>query len=131
MKAQTVRIAIAFAWFIAAGAGLASAAEEARRVNSLSDLNRAALSEPVQSRWGRDPFDLEPIGLLGGASGGDLVLSGVVYRPGAAVAILNERLVRVGDAVEGWSVTAILPDRVVLRGPGGVRELFIKPFAMR
>lgn len=46
---------------------------------------------------------------------------------GVGVALINERLVRVGETVAGMTVTAITRDEVVLKGPAGGRRLTLFP----
>jgi hypothetical protein len=55
-----------------------------------------------------------------------LSLDGIVYSESHPVAMINGTLVPVGGVVGVYVVEQIEPDRVVLRGPGGLRTLRLK-----
>jgi MSHA biogenesis protein MshK len=57
----------------------------------------------------------------------DLVLQTVLVSPERRNAIVNGRLVRVGDSVSGMRVIEIRESAVVLRGPGEQRTLSLFP----
>lgn len=82
--------------------------------------------------WGRDPFvlpDVKPSQKKIAAEDG-LHLSAVIYREGNAVAIINNRILRRGDTVEGNRIEEILQDRVVLRDSAGRHEIRVDQFKM-
>jgi Tfp pilus assembly protein PilO len=55
-------------------------------------------------------------------------VSGIVSYPGGALAIINEQIAKVGDAVHGHRVERILDNEVVMRRPeGGTRILSLPP----
>ncbi|MDP3921657.1 MAG: hypothetical protein Q8R76_12735 [Candidatus Omnitrophota bacterium] len=89
----------------------------------------------IQRGWGRDPFvplDYERAAvaakekLMPEAETKDesYWLSGVLYRKGRSVAIINRVLVREGDEIFGAKVVKILPDRVLMSKAG--KEIIIR-----
>ncbi len=81
--------------------------------------------------WGRDPFAL-PGGPAGSAveMNGDFHLSAIIYHSGRGLAIINNRILRPGDQIEGLRVSEILEDRVILEGTAGPRELRVRKFVL-
>jgi MSHA biogenesis protein MshK len=57
----------------------------------------------------------------------DLVLQTVLVSPERRNAIVNGRLLRVGDSISGMRVIEIRESAVVLRGPGELRTLSLFP----
>lgn len=115
--------------------------------------NRVGNSEQKErSRWGRDPFYRErrtrifgtERNTAGKRSGEkeepeqrdeepgkshNLSLSAIIFRDGVGVAIINDRIVRMGDAIEkGVKVSDILTDRVVLLEGERLVVLRVRPF---
>jgi hypothetical protein len=88
----------------------------------------AVVKQSEVLKWGRDPFAL-PVEEKGGGSGiifgRDLRLSAIINGPGRGVAIINNRILREGDTIEGVQVVKILNDRVMLNDESGYRELRI------
>ena len=71
--------------------------------------------------WGRDPF-------TGGSAGSEVSgfdLSGILWDPSQPIAIINGQMLRVGDEVEGYRVTAITQDTVSISDGGQVLKLAI------
>ena len=101
---------------------------------ALSDLNLEWLKKKEQAlRWGRDPFLLpEKQPGQGGkeAVEGEFRLSAIIYRAGRGVAIINNRIVRVGDVIEEMKVAEIRQDRVILRSAAGNKELRVNRFVL-
>ncbi|MBI3804793.1 MAG: hypothetical protein HY282_13635 [Nitrospirae bacterium] len=106
---------------------------------SLIDLNRNFLEERRGTiEWGRDPFilpvkpaSIAPINNTESDDGKALSLSAVIYREGEGTAIINHRIVRKGDHVEGMIVDEILPDRIFLKSGSKVIELKVENFVSK
>ncbi|MBI3812393.1 MAG: hypothetical protein HY283_09360 [Nitrospirae bacterium] len=102
------------------------------RAQPLSEINTEWLERQEKAlQWGRDPFALpgQPSG-AGVAADGEFHLSAIIYRAGRGVAIINNKILRQGDMVEGRRITEILPDRVVLQGATGEKELRVNKFVL-
>jgi len=98
---------------------------------SLSDINLDWLERQEKyHQWGRDPFVI-PSASSGEGSGkeGGLRLSAIIYRKNGGVAIINNRILRKGDRIDGKEVARILEDRVILRDSSGDRELQVNKFS--
>lgn len=96
---------------------------------SLSDINLDWLERQEKyHQWGRDPFVLPSNSGEPGKEGG-LRLSAIIYRKNAGVAIINNRILRKGDQIDGKEVAQILEDRVILRDSSGDRELQVNKFS--
>ena len=110
--------------------------EAVRNDPSLIDINRSFLEEKQSTtEWGRDPFILpaRPPGQALSNSveneiGKSFSLSAIIYRDGEGAAIINHRILRQGDQVEGMMVQEILSDRVILREGSKVMELKVDQF---
>lgn len=80
--------------------------------------------------WGQDPF-VAPPGLVDGPNGTDQApaapaeLQGIIAGPGGMVAIIDSRIVRIGDRVGAELVEEITPRAVTLRRGPHVRRLMI------
>ena len=105
----------------------AAAAEPA--AGGTISLELSAESGPRQAQrehaarlaWGRDPF-------TGGSAGeevGGFALSGILWDPSQPIAIINGQMLRVGDEVEGYRVTAITQDTVSISDGGQALKLAI------
>lgn len=70
------------------------------------------------AEWGRDPFVQEQRFLEQPKELNRLKLSGISLRGKDHYALINTRIVRVGDDIEGMTVSAIEPDRVILKYQG-------------
>jgi hypothetical protein len=85
--------------------------------------------------WGKDPFGSppEPVSedetrsTTAGASPG---LEGIIAGPSGVVAILNGRIVRVGDRVNGEWVREITPNAVTLQRGQQVRRIGLRSFTL-
>ena len=99
----------------------------------LSEINTQWLERQEKAlQWGRDPFAL-PGGSVSGAgvtTDGEFHLSAIIYREGRGVAIINNKILRKGDMIEGRRVAEILEDRVVLQGAAGEKELRVNKFVL-
>jgi hypothetical protein len=94
---------------------------------NILQINAVAKQNEVL-QWGRDPFALpmeENSNGLNVVFGRDLRLSAIINGPGRGVAIINNRILREGDTIEGVQVVEILSDRVMLNDESGHRELRI------
>ena len=89
-----------------------TASEEALTPATPDQLaQRAAQRERAQRlAWDRDPFTFAPTA----AGLGGLALSGILWDAQQPMAIINGELRRVGDALDGYRITAITQDRVSL-----------------
>ena len=83
-------------------------------------------------QWGKDPFlhPPDPSSVEGESSGSFVELRGVISGPSGVVAILNHRIVRVGDRVNGEIVADITPNAIVLKRGEQVRRVVIRSFAL-
>lgn len=83
--------------------------------------------------WGRDPFVL-PVRAEGGGQpvvnqiDKPFSLSAIIYNNGTGAAIINGRIVRTGDHIEGMEVNDVQSDRVLLREGLRILELKVDPF---
>ncbi len=103
------------------------------RAQLLSEINTQWLERQEKAlQWGRDPFALpsRPSPSAGMAADGEFQLSAIIYRAGRGVAIINNKILRKGDMIEGRRVTEILEDRVVLQGAAGEKELRVNKFVL-
>jgi hypothetical protein len=86
--------------------------------------------------WGQDPFGAPPgesrdSGLaLEQAAGAPTELQGIIAGPGGMVAIVDQRIVRIGDRVGAELVEEITPRAVVLRRGPHVRRLVMSVLPM-
>jgi hypothetical protein len=98
----------------------------------LSEIDTQWLERQEKAlQWGRDPFVL-PSQSTGTVSEpeGEYHLSAIIYRSGRGVAIINNKILRKGDTIEGRQITEILEDRVILQGPLGEKELRVNKFVL-
>lgn len=93
----------------------------------LSELNMTGLEQLQVPRWGRDPFALPS---KEAAISGELTLTAILYHPQSQLAIVNGRMVKVGDEIEGRQVVAIDPDHIVIREGKLTRRLEVPKFTM-
>ena len=76
-----------------------------------------------QMAWDRDPFTFAPTA----AGLGGLALSGILWDPQQPMAIINGDLRHVGDALDGYRITAITSDQVSLTDGTQTYTLTISP----
>jgi len=115
---------------------LAAPVFPAQNAASLIDMNRAFLEEKQSAtEWGRDPFilpvrptDQAALNSVETEAGRSFSLSAIIYRDGEGAAIINHRILRQGDRVEGMIVQDILSDRVILREGTKIMELKVDQF---
>ncbi|MCG3114783.1 MAG: hypothetical protein LLH30_03800 [Candidatus Manganitrophus sp. SA1] len=108
----------------------------AQNALSLIDMNRAFLEEKQSATdWGRDPFilpaplpDQALLNRVENEAGKAFSLSAIIYRDGEGAAIINHRILRLGDRIEGMMVQEILSDRVILREGSKIMELKVDQF---
>ena len=89
---------------------------------------RPVLASPDPTAWGQDPFGAPPGAAdeLGGGAhepAAPAELQGIIAGPGGMVAIVDDRIVRIGDRVGAELVEEITPRAVVLRRGLQVRRL--------
>ena len=58
-----------------------------------------------------------------------MVLSGVIYKSGGGVAIINNKVMKKGDVVSGKKLVEILKDRVILSDGDEKIELMVERFS--
>ncbi|MDC4228080.1 MAG: hypothetical protein MPW15_28575 [Candidatus Manganitrophus sp.] len=115
---------------------LAAPVFPAQNAASLIDMNRAFLEERQSTtEWGRDPFILPVptperamLNSVENEAGKSFSLSAIIYRDGEGAAIINHRILRLGDRIDGMMVQEILSDRVILREGSKMLELKVDPF---
>ena len=96
----------------------------------VSGAPAAAVSEAQaqQKEWKESPFLAErggPKSAVTGESAGleGFTLKGILWDPQAPTAILNDRVVGVGERVGNWKVMEIRKDRVILSDGLTTREI--------
>ncbi|MBI3994620.1 MAG: hypothetical protein HY349_01455 [Nitrospirae bacterium] len=103
------------------------------KAQPLSEINTQWLERQEKAmQWGRDPFALPGSSASGAGvtTDGEFHLSAIIYREGRGVAIINNKILRKGDMIEGRRIAEILEDRVVLQGAGGEKELRVNKFVL-
>ena len=110
----------------------AVAASEKNEDKSLLDVNLNGL-EKNESRykWGSDPFFVPGMqkGKEGASKIDGMTLNGVIHRKGSGIAIINNRIMRKGDAIAGKRIVEILADRVILSDGDERIELMVEKFS--
>ncbi len=81
-----------------------------------NEMNLSAQEAFWEKEWGRDPFF--PSGSEASTSAG-LVLSGIVWDEKMPVAMINEKVLKTGDQIEGYHLVAINPSSVTVVSPSG------------
>ena len=98
----------------------------------LTNLDVAVVRGRLQDwlrRSGRDPFggwggaSPRPVLVKTNAFLAKLTLNAIWQQSGGSFAVINNKIVRVGDSVENLTVSRIDPDVVLLSGPQGWRRL--------
>jgi len=90
----------------------------ARNNKALFEKQRAVWS----AEWSRDPFLLPAAGEEGSSRLADLKLSGIVWDEREPFAMVNEKVVKVGDMLGGYTVIEIKQSSVVLWSADGTFE---------
>ena len=85
--------------------------------------------------WGKDPFGSPPKPVSedetrSATAGASPDLEGIIAGPSGVVAILNGRIVRVGDRVNGEWVREITPNAVTLQRGQQVRRIGLRSFTL-
>lgn len=75
--------------------------------------------------WGRDPFMFGTAKVYSDENG-VLVLNGIAWDENAPSAIINNKIVKVGDEVAGNKITGIKKDRVIVTKDGSSYELNLR-----
>ena len=124
-KKLIVLIGLAFLALLSLLYGILTPSKVKRQLSSKPDLSEGRPAKPLPSfvlaerslarsdypSWGRSPF------LPKGAStstGGKLILDGIAWDKKSPRAVINDRIVEVGDEIGGMSVVEIKKDRVIL-----------------
>jgi hypothetical protein len=100
------------------------------------DAGKPEKQSPLALTWGRDPFALPPGIASAGEPAGDeshgetaveeqatVRLTAILISGRTRLAVINERVVGVGDRVNQEEIISITPEQVILRGPFGRRVL--------
>jgi hypothetical protein len=93
------------------------------KVPGSGDLFLKLEAEAKQVELKRDPFTSNPVPSVKASAYG-VQLSGIVWDKDKPMAIINGRVVKVGDNVDGRMVSVIKQDRVVLND--GISEIELK-----
>jgi hypothetical protein len=88
-----------------------------------SDQREAQRERSVRLVWGRDPFAWT----VKSRQGTELNLSGILWDASQPIAIINGRMLYVGEALEGYRVVEISHDRVSVTDGAQTFQLFITP----
>ena len=89
---------------------------------SLAELNRIPpAKKTVGMPWGRDPF--LPLVGAGFTNAANLRLTAIIYNDKRPSAIINNKIVYIGDNVEGQKVIDITKRYVILHGSSGSYNL--------
>jgi hypothetical protein len=94
------------------------------------------LAASDSSLWGHDPFGAPPGETLDSGAGPEqdpmapAELQGIIAGPGGMVAIIDQRIVRIGDRLGAELVEEITPRAVTLRRGPHVRRLVISVLPM-
>lgn len=82
---------------------------------SLSEVNRLLPSKEITpTPWGRDPF-IPLIGVKEGIERRDLRLSAIIYSEKRPSAIIDNKIVYIGDTIDGQKVIDIKQEYVILQ----------------
>ena len=94
---------------------------------SLSDLNRILpAKKAVHASWGRDPFvSFVPLTRDGLVKPVNLKLTAIIYNDKKPSAIVNNKIIYIGDSVDEQKVIDITKQYVILRGSSGSYKLEI------
>jgi hypothetical protein len=91
-------------------------------VPAATPTRRLAPPPPPDQLWGRDPFAIDPKRLPRGPKAADqfsgFKITGVVWGPQGYQALVNDRVVRVGDQVDGARILRITKEGVELSKDG-------------
>ena len=96
----------------------------------------APLAERDAGQWGKDPFGSPPEPVSEGeagpmaTAGASPDLEGIIAGPSGVVAIMNGRIVRVGDHVNGEWVRDITPNAVTLQRGQQIRRIGLRAFTL-
>jgi hypothetical protein len=92
---------------------------------------------PDSNAWGDDPFGAPPGATSEPGTGAEqesmspVELQGIIAGPGGMVAIVDDRVVRIGDRLGAELVEEITPRAVILRHGPNVRRLVLSVFPTR
>lgn len=90
-------------------------------------ISLVLLSVVIPSVWAKDPTQ-PPIQWQlkhGGSAKSQLTLSGIMQQKQHLLAIVNDQIVHQGDPIDGFKVVHIKPQRVILHGQNGGREVIL------
>ena len=112
-----LKICAFFLVLLALEASAGHAAEPA--LGNLKKIPKSKVQkEFLTQEWGRDPFSLTEKKEAGHGFGSSIQLMGILTRGDKKIAIIDKVFVRAGESVQGYAVTAIENDRVILNRDG-------------
>jgi len=100
---------------------------------SLMDIKAEELQRPAGSAWGKDPFiRFEDRQALTGEKAylPEFRVEGIITDGAKSLAIIEGGFYREGDQVQGFVISAIKADRVVLKRDGKTYEVKVQGFAV-
>ncbi|MFQ5779957.1 MAG: hypothetical protein ACE5HN_04120 [Nitrospiria bacterium] len=121
-------------FFLYPAPAFSQGADSNREARSLIDTNLLFLEEKKDAvEWGRDPFVHPAEQKRGAEKAGErrFSLNAIIYKNGKGAAIINNRITRKGDQIDGMAVHDIQPDRVILKKDLEVLELKVDPFRQK
>ena len=92
-----------------------AAASSLERVRQ-NEKNLSAQEAFWEKDWGRDPFFVSGSEALSGVG---LILSGIVWDEKMPVAMINEKVLKIGDVIEGYRLVMISPSSVTIISSSG------------
>lgn len=96
---------------------------QAETVRTEANMKSRVIARTRFEDWGRNPFAEEE--QAESAPGVDLALSGIAWDPVRPQAVINGRIVGVGDKVGGVSIVEINQDRVIVEDESSSYELHL------
>ena len=76
---------------------------------------RGPVARQTEPAWGRDPFNPRYVETPGGVDG--VTLNGIIWDPQNPTCVLNGMVLGIGGIINGYTVTAMTQEAVLLRGP--------------
>jgi len=119
---KTARLILTATLIIFIYASRASADGSALSYRGMPDL--AATTAWDEAAWGKNPFTVR-LGEPGQRQDMPLTLSAIFYNPQRPSAIINERIVYIGNEIEGQKIVDIGKTHVILQWKGRKKRLDI------
>lgn len=106
---------------ISKGPGAAESEQPSKGFVFWADKNLKARKRSAFKQWGRNPFTLTQ-GMIAESS---FRLLGILWDIKTPQAIINDTIVGVGDIIEGYRVTDVQKNKVILNNGSNTLELFL------